>query len=74
MMKGTDVMTEPKDSGDKPEPLKKLSELVDVPPDKRLKHQLRILDGLLAQAVKDKDYAAALKIFSESKTMLSRAR
>ena len=52
------------------EPLKRLSEMVDMPPHERMRHQLRILDGLMAAAVRDKDYIAALRITESARNIL----
>lgn len=55
------------------ERLKPFSELLDLPQKERVKHELRILEGLMAQAIKDKEYAGALRTFSEAHAILSRA-
>lgn len=56
----------------KPEPLKRMSELLEVRDDgERSKHEMRILDGLLAQAIKA---GKALKIFEAGQRMLRSRR
>lgn len=54
------------------EPLKKFHELVDLPPDERIKHELKILEGLMGAAVQKQDWTAALKIFESSHEILKR--
>jgi hypothetical protein len=56
------------------ERLKSFSELADVPQKDRVKHELRILESLMAQAVRDKDWPNALKVFNEAHSILSRIR
>jgi hypothetical protein len=50
------------------------SELVDLPPADRVKHELKILDGLMARAVQDKDWTGSLKIFESAHELLRRAQ
>jgi hypothetical protein len=54
------------------EPIKRFSELLDLPGPDRIKHELRILEGLMGQAIKDKEFAAAIKIFEQAHTILAR--
>lgn len=57
---------------DEPVPIAKLSEMLELTPDDRAKHQLRILDGLFAKAIKADKYESALKIMDEARTILTR--
>jgi hypothetical protein len=61
------------DDGAKPEPLKKFSELVDCDSADRTRHQLRILEGMMANAIKEKAWDDALKIFEKAQEMLRRS-
>jgi hypothetical protein len=57
-----------------PERLLSFSELLTIPKEQRVKHELRILESLMAQAVRDKDWPNALKVFNEAHSILSRLR
>jgi hypothetical protein len=60
---------------EKPEPAQKLksfSELIPLSPVERNMHQLQILEALMSQAVRDKDWPNALKIFNEAHNMLKK--
>jgi hypothetical protein len=55
-----------------PEQIAKLSEMLDLSPEDRAQHQLRILDGLFAKAIKGEKYESALKIMGEAREILNR--
>lgn len=38
----------------------------------RLKYELKLLDGLMSNAIQNKDYKAAMTIFDKAHTLLSR--
>jgi hypothetical protein len=52
------------------DPIKRLSDLVEMQPEERIKNELRMLDGLLGAAVKDKDWGGALKIMTTANDLL----
>lgn len=54
------------------EPLKKLSDMLPLSRDERIRHQLRIMDTLMARATLEKDFAAALKIMESAQRLLAR--
>ena len=54
-------------------PIRRLSELIDVEPRERIREELRILEGLMAQAIRDKDWTGSLKIFESAHEILKRA-
>lgn len=53
------------------DPIKKFSDLVDCDPRERIKQELRILEALMAQAIRDKDFTGAKGIFAEAHKLLS---
>lgn len=58
-----------------PEPLRKLADLVDVKDEKeRMRHLLRLYDGLLAAALKERDFAAARNIMDDAQKLITRAQ
>ena len=54
------------------ETLLRFSELLDLPKPERAKAELRILEGLMAQAIRDKDWTGSLKIFESAHSLLMR--
>lgn len=56
------------------ETIKKFADMLGSSPQAQAQNQLRILDGLFAKAVAEKDWAAALKIQAEAACILKRAR
>jgi hypothetical protein len=59
---------------DQPARLLSFSDLLELPPADRVAHELKILDGLLARAVQDKDWTGSLKIFESAHELLRRAQ
>lgn len=55
-------------------PIRKFVEMIGEAQQEQVRNQLRILDGLFAKAVGEKDWAAALRIQSEAATLLARTR
>jgi hypothetical protein len=55
-----------------PVPLKKFIDLLDVPREERVRQELRMLEGLMAQALQKGKYTEALKIFEAAQSMLNR--
>jgi hypothetical protein len=53
--------------------LKTFSALIDVDAQERLRCELRILEGLMANAIREKAWDAALKIFEKAHELLRRA-
>lgn len=55
-----------------PERLKSFSEIAKLPIQDRPAAELKILDGLIAAAVKEKDWNAAMKIFERAHQLIAR--
>ena len=53
------------------DPIKKFSELVDLDPRERHRQELRMLEALMAQAIREKDFNAAKAIFVEAHKLLA---
>lgn len=58
---------------DKTEKLLSFSELLELEPADRRRHELRILEGLMAQAVREKDWTGALRMFDSAHKILLRS-
>jgi hypothetical protein len=54
--------------------IKKFADMIGAEPQEQARNQLRILDGLFARAVAEKEWAAALKIQAEAALLLKRTR
>ena len=54
------------------DPVKRFRELLSVPPSDRAVHDLRILEGLFAQAVASKKFTEALKIMEAAQVLVKR--
>ena len=54
------------------DPVKRFRELLSVPPSDRAVHDLRILEGLFAQAVAAKKFTEALKIMEAAQVLVKR--
>ena len=54
------------------DPLKRFRELLSVSPEDRATHELRILEGLFAQAVAAKKFTEALKIMESAQCLVRR--
>lgn len=52
--------------------LKSFTDLIPMTALDRHKHELQILEALMGQAVRDKDWPNVLKIFNEAHNMLKR--
>jgi hypothetical protein len=68
-MPDPEVSTEPATPA---QPLKRFTDLLDLGQRERIKEELRILEGLMAQAVRDKDWGGTLKIFEAAHKLLLR--
>jgi hypothetical protein len=54
------------------DPVKRFRELLSVPPSDRAVHDLRILEGLFAQAVASKKFTEALKIMEAAQLLVKK--
>lgn len=54
--------------------LQGFSDLVGLQPLERLKAELKILDALMAQAARDKEWGHVLKLFQEAHSLLTRSK
>jgi hypothetical protein len=54
------------------DPIKRFRELLSVSPEDRATHELRILEGLFAQAVAAKKFTEALKIMESAQCLVRR--
>ena len=54
------------------DPIKRFRELLSVSPEDRATHELRILEGLFAQAVAAKKFTEALKIMESAQLLIRR--
>ena len=54
------------------DPIKRFRELLSVSPEDRAMHELRILEGLFAQAVTAKKFTEALKIMESAQYLVRR--
>jgi hypothetical protein len=61
-------------SANQPKPIKKFSEMLNLPNKQRVLEELRLLESLMAQAVKDKDWSGALKIQQAAHEILQKKR
>lgn len=62
------------DKKEKPpdEPLPALADMLSMTPDERARHELRLLQGLMAKAIAKEKFADALKIFESAHVVLNR--
>ena len=47
-----------------------LGELIDLPPQERIQAEIRILEGLMAGAIRNKKFSEASQIFSRVQSLL----